>query len=105
MYMKFKVDVTDDKDIIGNYYECGQENNFTEYKKKIKEKLDSCINYQKNYIDGNKLEKILFKEIEADVFISHSHIDKNLAIAISEWLYKEMGLTAFVDSCVWDYVE
>ena len=105
MYMKFKVDVTDDKDIIGNYYECGQENNFTEYKKKIKEKLDSCINYQKNYIDGNKLEKIFFKEIEADVFISHSHIDKNLAIAISEWLYKEMGLTAFVDSCDWDYVE
>ena len=39
MYMKFKVDVTDDKDIIGNYCECGQENNFTEYKKKIKEKL------------------------------------------------------------------
>ena len=33
MYMKFKVDVTDDKGIIGNYYECGQENNFTIYKK------------------------------------------------------------------------
>lgn len=105
MYMKFKVDVTNYKDIIGNYCGCGWENNFTEYKKEIKEKLDSCINYQKNYIDGNKLEEILFEEIEADVFISHSHIDKNLAIAISGWLYKEMGLTAFVDSCVWDYVD
>ena len=65
MYMKFKVVVTDDKDIIGNYYECGQENNFTEYKKKIKEKLDSCINYQKNYIDGYNLDvdKLIYNEI------------------------------------------
>ena len=38
MYMKFKVDVTNYKDIIGNYCEYGRENNFTEYKKKIKEK-------------------------------------------------------------------
>ncbi len=80
MYMKFKVDVTDDKDIIGNYYECGQENNFTEYKKKNKGKIGFLYKLsKKNYIDGNKLEKILFKEIEADVFISHSHIDKKFS--------------------------
>lgn len=34
MYMKFKVDVTDDKDIIGNYCECGQENTLLNIRKK-----------------------------------------------------------------------
>lgn len=43
-----------------------------------------------------------FPQIKADVFISHSHSDEKLAIIFAGWLYNAFGLTAFIDSCVWD---
>ena len=100
------IDVNDDiSTFINEYYDYGLRNNIHQHKDRIKGKLESCINYDKHYIDGERLEKELFKEINADIFISHSHADEKLAIAISGWLNKEIELTAFVDSCVWDYVD
>ena len=54
-------------------------------------------------IDGSKMQANWFPQIEADIFISHSHKDENLAIVLSEWLYTEFGLSTFVDSCVWGF--
>lgn len=106
IFSKFMIDVNDDMPtFINNYYDYGLKNDVYQHIGRIKKKLESCINYDKHYIDGDRLEKELFKEINADVFISHSHADEKLAIAISGWLKKEMELTAFVDSCVWDYVD
>lgn len=42
-----------------------------------------------------------FPNVKADVFISHSHIDEDLALALSAYLHKNFGLTSFVDSTVW----
>ncbi|HTF28713.1 MAG TPA: hypothetical protein VK625_07705, partial [Flavitalea sp.] len=36
-------------------------------------------------------------------FISHSHSDKEKAIALSGYLFHEFDLRSFVDSCVWGY--
>ena len=44
-----------------------------------------------------------FPQIKADIFISHSHKDKGLALALAGWLEETFGLTAFIDSCVWGY--
>ena len=44
-----------------------------------------------------------FPQIKADIFISHSHKDINLAIALAGWLQETFGLTVFIDSCVWGY--
>jgi hypothetical protein len=52
-------------------------------------------------IDAALLAKKWFPEIKADVFISHSHLDKELALRLVGWLKAELGLTAFVDSLVW----
>lgn len=54
-------------------------------------------------IDGGKLQSHWFGQEKVDVFISHSHKDKELAIAIAGWLYEQFDLRAFVDSCVWGY--
>lgn len=61
-------------------------------------------------VDGEKnlnakaIENHLFPKVHADVFISHAHADKaqaiNLAIA-----FQRIGLTAFVDSCVWGHAD
>lgn len=106
MYSKFKLNVINDTDFfLGNYYYDEGLKSLGKYKEKIKNKLEAYIDYSTGYIDGEKLEKTLFKEIDTDVFLSHSHKDKDLAISIAGWLKEEMGLTAFVDSCVWSYAD
>lgn len=54
-------------------------------------------------IDGSELESDWFSEIQAHIFISHSHADREKAIALSGYLYEHLGLTSFIDSCVWGY--
>jgi hypothetical protein len=42
-----------------------------------------------------------FPEIKADVFISHSHRDRRLALELAGWLSTTLRITPFVDSDVW----
>lgn len=72
----------------------------------IKTDVEKTINsfvLQNGKIDGSKMQANWFPQIEADVFISHSHRDEDLAIVLSEWLHSEFGLSVFIDSCVWGY--
>lgn len=52
-------------------------------------------------IDGTKLSGEWFKTIESDVFISYSHNDEEIAMAVSGYLEREFGLNVFVDSLFW----
>ncbi|WP_179152224.1 toll/interleukin-1 receptor domain-containing protein [Chromohalobacter israelensis] len=52
-------------------------------------------------IDASKVLRILFPEMQADVFISHSRDDKDKAYKISKDLYDAHGLRCFIDSEVW----
>lgn len=52
-------------------------------------------------IDGSKLSDKWFKTIKSDVFISYSHNDEEIAMALSGYLEKEFGLNIFVDSFFW----
>lgn len=54
-------------------------------------------------LDGQRIQEDWFPKVNADIFISHSHMDSSLAINLSGWLYKEFKLKAFIDSCVWKY--
>ena len=54
-------------------------------------------------INGAQIQSNWFPQIEADIFISHSHRDEELAIALAGWLKSKFDLTAFIDSCVWGY--
>ena len=55
-------------------------------------------------INATKMQENCFPQIDADVFISHSHKDENLAIALSG-LLAECGRKPFVDSKVWTFFD
>lgn len=52
-------------------------------------------------IDGTKLSEDWFPEINSDVFISHSHLDEDVALSLKAKIEKETQHKCFVDSSVW----
>lgn len=56
-------------------------------------------------IDALLLEKDWFKDVDADIFISHSHKDKDLAMGLAWWLNRTFGLNCFIDSKSWGYAD
>lgn len=52
---------------------------------------------------ASDIQKSWFPQINSDIFISHSHADKKLAISFAGFLHNVFGLTSFIDSCVWGY--
>lgn len=83
-----------------SYIKCG-ESHLSEQKAKISDCLQKYI--INGIADGTRLGKDWFPEIEADIFISHSHADEKLAKGLAGWLHSTFGLNCFIDSCVWGY--
>jgi hypothetical protein len=83
------------------YYKKGKEC-FEQYKTIVHEDLKYFI-YDTNNLNGNLMSKDWFPEIDADIFLSHSHADENLAISFSGWLNETFGLCVFIDSEIWGY--
>jgi len=54
-------------------------------------------------IDGNKVIENWFPSIEFDVFLSHSHRDRDLALSFAGFLKEEFNLKVFIDSAVWGH--
>jgi hypothetical protein len=60
---------------------------------------------QNNSLDGTYIQNSWFPEVNADVFLSHSHNKLDTALIIAGWLYKHFGLTSFIDSAVWGHCD
>lgn len=75
----------------------------------INEQRDSIVKDLKRYISisgklsGEQMQEDWFPTVNADVFISHSHLNKDNAIKLAWWLNDAFGITAFVDSCIWGH--
>ena len=71
----------------------------------VNEKLKHLLS--RNEIDGSAIQDLWFPEIKADIFISHSHQDKDMdaAIFLQSWLKTKFNLTAFIDSTVWYFAD
>ena len=54
-------------------------------------------------LNGDKMQSKWFPQIDADIFLSHSHLDKELVIAFAGWLKSNFNLKVFIDSCIWGY--
>lgn len=54
-------------------------------------------------IDATQLQADWFGTEQANVFISHSHRDIDLALSLAGWLHVVFGLRAFIDSTVWGH--
>lgn len=76
------------------------------YEPETKESIEKYVCPKSGIIDGTMLQEDWFPIInDFDIFISHSHKDKDLAIALAGWLYKEFELNSFIDSCIWGYAD
>jgi hypothetical protein len=78
---------------------------YENYKKVIYKNLSQYIIGNSGVIDGTKLQEDWFPMVNCDIFISHSHKDKDLAIALAGWLYETFRLRSFIDSCIWGYAD
>lgn len=56
-------------------------------------------------LDGGKLQKNWFPQVKADVFISHSHADVDIAKHLAGWLSLTFDINSFIDSCVWGHAD
>lgn len=58
-------------------------------------------------LDGAKIEEDWFPQTDFsfDLFLSHSHKDENMMIALAGFLYKELDLSSFIDSQLWGYCD
>lgn len=100
MYTGFNLAVADD---FKEFEEKGLEV-LEDFKEKVEQGIKKYIS-KSGTIDGTKMQSDWFPQINADIFISHSHKDQNKAIMIAGWLKKTFGLTAFIDSLVWGYAD
>lgn len=72
----------------------------------MENEISSKLSYLKdddNVLDATQIQSDWFPVVDADIFISHSHIDEKLAIAFAGWLKEHFNLTSFIDSCLWGY--
>lgn len=104
MYIKFKIEKLFYIDNLSEeekkeYLEKG-EKIFSTQKEEVNRKIKEYLLPDKS-IDVQRLSENWFKEVEADIFISHSHKDKKEAIILSGILYEKFKLKCFIDSTIW----
>lgn len=76
---------------------------YNDYCQNVKTVFDSFL--KGSVLDGGKLQKNWFPSVNADVFISHSHADVDIAKNLAGWLSITFGLNSFIDSCVWGHAD
>lgn len=104
MYAGFELKEMDKFFFYGkfDYYLNTGNESFYNHKIKVEKTLNSFIN-SNGSLNGDKMQSAWFPNINADVFLSHSHKDKDLVIAFAGWLTVELKLKVFIDSCIWEY--
>jgi hypothetical protein len=75
---------------------------FKQYSNQVEQKLDELILDNGN-IDGAKMQSNWFPSVDAEIFLSHSHKNEKEAIALSGYLFDNLGIRTFVDSTIWGY--
>lgn len=77
-----------------------------DYEKNIKDMIVDCITIDntnnKCILNANKLKDFMYPNIDADIFLSHSHNDLELARKIANVIKYQTGKKVFIDSLVWE---
>lgn len=95
---------SDDVKLNGRYFRAGSEyyqNNINDYAGRLNNL--PYIDYQVTKLNANMIMSEWFPKVDANVFISHSHRDVDLAKCVAGMLL-EYGRKPFIDSCFWGYM-
>ena len=98
MFAGFNI-ITKNQERFRGYHASGLQI-YKKYERAISRNLSHYINPDGS-LDQELIEMEWFPEIDAHVFLSHSHSDLDFVISFAGWLYEEFGIKAFIDSTVW----
>lgn len=110
MYARFKINVDEIHKMVHNVTSNGGDMSpivFDEGKKAAYKSLDyftTGINDSEKILIGAELQNYVFpvgKDGNYDIFISHSHDDKDIAISLATFLKRFGNFRVFLDSYVW----
>lgn len=51
------------------------------------------------------MQESWFPQVPSNIFISHSHLEKEMATSLAGWLKNEFQLNCFIDSNVWGHID
>jgi hypothetical protein len=74
------------------------------YENEIQKRIKKFVKGE-GIIDGSALQSNWFAQLDAEIFISHSHQDRDIALGLSWWLFDNFKITSFVDSSIWGYAD
>lgn len=57
----------------------------------------------KGDLNASAMQENWFPDVDAQIFLSHSHKDERLALALAGWLHEQFGVVSFIDSAAWGY--
>ena len=83
------------------YYEAGRAM-YKDNRDKIQKGLSSFLSPD-GTINADKMQESWFPDVNADIFLSHSHADETDAIIWAGLFKIRFGVSTFVDSCVWGF--
>ncbi|MFN8306947.1 MAG: hypothetical protein U0T79_09250 [Ferruginibacter sp.] len=99
MYRGFKLNFDDNQLFTSDHIGFGT-SIYKGYANNFVNKFQQIIDTDKS-IDGTGIQKAWFPNVKADIFISHSHKDTQLALQLAGWLKDSLNVNSFVDSVVW----
>lgn len=110
MYRGFHIDLDGFTEKYGQEFDSYGENGkktLLEFDKKIQSTIDNYASTNNNdMLDGQKILDDWFPVAGAPrfhAFLSHSHLDMELANKFAGWLYKHFKIESFIDSMVWNH--
>jgi hypothetical protein len=100
MYRGFELNIKDWN--IDATYEALGNAQYAKYKRDTSAFLEQYLT-KNGALDGAKMQEEWFPQVDADIFISHSHGDEKLALRLAGWLFSNFQIKTFIDSCIWKY--
>lgn len=101
MYKGFKLSQINFNNDLDYYFNIGNQI-YNNYKQRVRSSLKSYFLEDKS-LDGTQIIKDWFPQVDSHVFLSHSHQDETMVIALAGWLYDKFNIITFIDSCIWGY--
>lgn len=107
MYTGFEIEsdfIYDMDEVEIEYYKKIALNNYRSYKKSIQKTIgDRFVLKNDRIIEVKPIEEMWFPNVKCHIFLSHSHHDEDIALALAGFLKENCAVDVFVDSCIWKY--